>query len=357
VLFIAGARCRRSSHAPHGKVSQTGVLESAHPSSARIGGLTPGMASPPVPHVTIATRESSLALWQAEHIRDRLLALYSGLDVRILGMTTQGDRMLSASLAKIGGKGLFVKDLESALQDGRADIAVHSMKDVPMELPPGFTIAAITEREDPRDAFVSNQYARLASLPPGSRIGTSSLRRESQLRARYPQLAVTPLRGNVQTRLRKLDEGKYSAIILAAAGLKRLGLSARITALLPPEESIPAAGQGALGIECLEAREELMGMLAPLNHAESAWCVRAERSVSRALSGSCVVPLGAYAHPREGSVSIRGFVASPDGKAYVCAEERAMGFDADPEQVGQQLAVKLVAGGAREILAALAHGQ
>jgi hydroxymethylbilane synthase len=315
------------------------------------------MASPPVPRVTIATRESSLALWQAQHISESLRDLYPGLEVRILGMTTQGDRMLSSSLAKIGGKGLFVKDLENALQDGRADIAVHSMKDVPMVLPPGFTIAAITEREDPRDAFVSNQYPRLASLPQGSRIGTSSLRRESQLRARYPQLAVTPLRGNVQTRLRKLDEGKYSAIILAAAGLKRLGLSARITALLEPEESIPAAGQGALGIECREVRADLIGMLAPLNHPESAWCVRAERSVSRALSGSCVVPLGAYAQPGEGAVSVRGFVASPDGKAYVSAEELAPGFGANPEQVGQQLAAKLVAGGAREILAALTHGQ
>ena len=222
------------------------------------------------PGITIATRESALAFWQANHIRDRLIALYPALEVHILGMTTQGDRMLSASLAKLGGKGLFVKELETALQDARADIAVHSMKDVPVHLPSGFTIAAVTEREDPRDAFVSNQYPRLSSLPQGSWVGTSSLRRESQLRARYPQLTIAPLRGNVQTRLRKLDEGQYAGIILAAAGLQRLGLAARITSMLEPEDSLPAAGQGALGIECREARTDLLEMLQPLNHAESA---------------------------------------------------------------------------------------
>jgi hydroxymethylbilane synthase len=294
-----------------------------------------------------------LALWQAHHVRDRLIALYPGLDVQILGMTTEGDRMLTSSLAKIGGKGLFVKELENALEEGRADIAVHSMKDVPVYLPPGFTVAAVTEREDPRDAFVSNQYPRLSSLPQGGRVGTSSLRRESQLRARYPQLAVAPLRGNVHTRLRKLDEGQYAAVILAAAGLKRLGLAARISSMLEPEDSLPAAGQGALGIECREARSDLLEMLQPLNHAESEWCVRAERSVSRVLSGSCLVPLGAYAQRRNSAMYLRGFVASPDGTRHASAEEQASYPGANPEEVGQSLAGKLTAAGAREILAAL----
>ncbi len=310
----------------------------------------------PLPtRITIATRESALALWQANHIRDRLIALYPGLDVQILGMTTQGDRMLSSSLAKIGGKGLFVKELENALEDARADIAVHSMKDVPMHLPAGFTIAAVTEREDPRDAFVSNQYPRLASLPHGGWVGTSSLRRESQLRARYPQLAVAPLRGNVQTRLRKLDECQYAAVIVAAAGLKRLGLAARITSMLEPEDFLPAAGQGALGIECREARTDLLDMLRPLNHADSEWCVRAERSVSRMLSGSCMVPIGAFAQRRGSGIYLRGFVASPDGTRYVSAEEQAPYPGRNPEEVGQALAGKLTAAGAREILAALTH--
>jgi len=309
----------------------------------------------PLPvRITIATRDSALALWQAHHIRDRLIALYAGLEVKILGMTTQGDRMLSSSLAKIGGKGLFVKELENALEDGRADVAVHSMKDVPMHLPSGFVIAAVTEREDPRDAFVSNQFSRLASMPQGGRVGTSSLRRESQLRARYPELAVTPLRGNLQTRLRKLDEGKYAAIILAAAGLKRLGLSARITALLEPEDSLPAAGQGALGIECRESRLDLLELLRPLSDAESEWCVRAERSVSRALSGSCVVPIGSFAQRVDSCWRLRGFVGSPDGKKYLWAEEHAEDV-ANPEEIGQAVAEKLMAGGAREILAGLTH--
>jgi hydroxymethylbilane synthase len=312
----------------------------------------------PLPaRITIATRESALALWQANHVRDRLIALYPGLEVHILGMTTQGDRVLSASLAKLGGKGLFVKELETALEDARADIAVHSMKDVPVYLPPGFTIAAVTEREDPRDAFVSNQYPRLSSLAQGGWVGTSSLRRESQLRARYPQLSIAPLRGNVQTRLRKLDEGQYAAIILAAAGLQRLGLAARISSMLEPEDSLPAAGQGALGIECREARTDLLEMLQPLNHAESDWCVRAERSVSRALSGSCVVPIGAFAQRQDSGMYLRGFVARPDGTRYVSAEERARYPGANPEQVGQALAEKLTAAGAREILAALMHEQ
>ena len=243
--------------------------------------------------LTIASRESALAMWQAEHIRDRLRALHPGCTVNILGMTTRGDQILDVTLSKIGGKGLFVKELEVALEAGQADLAVHSMKDVPMELPPGFELAVIGEREDPRDAFVSNQYERLSDLPPGSVVGTSSLRREAQLRARYPHLAVKPLRGNVGTRLKKLDEGQYDAILLAAAGLKRLGLGDRIKSLLSVEDSIPAAGQGALGIEIRSGNATVAAMLVALNHIETAACVRAERQVSRVLGGSCQVPLGA----------------------------------------------------------------
>jgi hydroxymethylbilane synthase len=307
--------------------------------------------------VTIATRESALALWQAHHIRTRLLTLYPGLEVEILGITTQGDRLLSSTLTKVGGKGLFVKDLESALEEGRAQIAVHSMKDVPVLLPPGFTIAAVGEREDPRDAFVSNQYAHLSSLVAGARVGTSSLRRESQLRAHYPHVVVAPLRGNVHTRLRKLDEGHYTAVILAAAGLKRLGLASRITVVLEPEESLPAAGQGALAIECRESRVDLIEMLAPLCDPETQWCVRAERSVSRGLSGSCVMPIAAFARRVASGMSLRGFVASPDGTKHVSAEEYASDLSADPEALGEALAHRLLAAGAREILAALTHEQ
>jgi hydroxymethylbilane synthase len=308
--------------------------------------------SPPT-RVVIATRESALALWQANHVRQRLLALYPGLEVEILGLTTQGDRLLSSSLGKVGGKGLFVKELEDALSAERADIAVHSMKDVPVSLPPGFAIAAVTARDDPRDAFVSNRYAQLSSLPEGSCVGTSSLRRESQLRARYPRLEVAPLRGNVLTRLRRLDEGRYAAVILAAAGLKRLGLAGRITAVLEPEDSLPAPGQGALGIECREGRTDLIDLLAPLSHPESEWCVRAERSVSRGLSGNCAVPIGAFAQLLENGIRLRGFVASPDGSRYVSAEQRAAGLSADPEELGRSLADELLAGGARDILDAL----
>jgi hydroxymethylbilane synthase len=305
--------------------------------------------------LTIATRESALALWQAHHIRDRLLQLYPGLEVEILGMTTQGDRVLDVSLAKLGGKGLFVKELESALAEHRADIAVHSMKDVPMHLPAGFRIAAIGEREDPRDAFVANRYRDLQHLPGGATVGTSSLRRESQIRGRFPHLDVQPLRGNVNTRLRKLDEGQYACIILAAAGLRRLGLAERITALLEPADSLPAVGQGALGIECREERADLAELLAPLDHHETAWCVRAERAVSRALAGSCVVPLGAYARREVDGIHLRGFVASPDGARMVRGQVVCASTERDPESLGLELAEQLAAGGAREILAALSH--
>ena len=302
--------------------------------------------------IVIATRESALAMWQARHIEARLRALYPTMQTHLLGMTTEGDRVLGTPLAKIGGKGLFVKELELALESGQADIAVHSMKDVPMNLAAGFSIAAITEREDPRDAFVSNGYRDLESLPPGSVIGTSSLRRASQLRARFPHLRVEPLRGNVQTRLRKLDEGQCAAVILAAAGLKRLGLSARITAILEPADSLPAVGQGALGIECRSERSDVIAAMALLNDADTRWCVEAERALSRALAGSCQVPLGGFAEISAGRARLRGFVASPDGSRMVYDEITAL-HPSVPQELGNAVALRLIAKGAREILAGL----
>jgi hydroxymethylbilane synthase len=302
--------------------------------------------------IVIATRESALAMWQARHIEARLHALYPAIQTHLLSMTTEGDRVLGTPLAKIGGKGLFVKELEVALESGQADIAVHSMKDVPMNLAAGFSIAAITEREDPRDAFVSNDYRDLESLPPGSVIGTSSPRRESQLRARFAQFRVEPLRGNVQTRLRKLDEGQYAAIILAAAGLKRLGLGERIAGILEPSYSLPAVGQGALGIECRSDRGDVIAALAPLNDPDTRWCVEAERALSRALAGSCQVPLGGFAEISGSSARLRGFVASPDGSRMVYDEISAPRSGV-PQDLGNALAQRLIAKGAREILAGL----
>jgi len=312
--------------------------------------MTQATFTPPS-RLVIASRESALAIWQAEHIRDRLRALYPQTAVEILGMTTQGDQILDVTLSKIGGKGLFVKELETALENGSADLAVHSLKDVPMHLPSGFALACIAEREDPRDAFVSNDYAALQDLPPGSIVGTSSLRRESQLRARFPHLRIEPLRGNVQTRLRKLDVGQYSAIILAAAGLKRLGLGERIRAILSSYDSLPAVGQGALGIETRADRADLKALLAPLHHADTATCVLAERAMSRALAGSCQVPLGGFAEMQEGQLRLRGFVATPDGSRLLRAEQTAAA-DA-PETLGEAVAQDLLQQGAGEILAAL----
>lgn len=301
--------------------------------------------------LTIATRESQLALWQAHHIRDRLMDLHAGLAVELLGMTTQGDQILDSPLSRIGGKGLFVKELEQAMAAGRADLAVHSIKDVPMDLPEGFVLAAITAREDPRDAFVSNRYAALAELPAGAKVGTSSLRRQAQLRAKYPNLVIDTLRGNVNTRLRKLDEGQYDAIILAAAGLKRLGFDARITAVLSPEESLPAVGQGALGIETLAARPEVAALLAPLNDPDTAACVRAERAMSRVLQGGCQAPIGGYAVMVDGRIHLRGFVADLDGVRFYRAE--ASGEPSDPEAIGRQVAEALIAQGADRLMAEL----
>ncbi len=303
--------------------------------------------------LVIASRESALAMWQAKHIQARLQALYPNCEVTILGMTTTGDQILDSPLARIGGKGLFVKELETALANGSADLAVHSMKDVPMNLPEGFAMAATGEREDPRDAFVSNNFSGLEDLPHGSIVGTSSLRRQSQLQARFPHLKIESLRGNVQTRLRKLDEGQYAAIILAAAGLIRLGLSDRIRQLIAPQNSIPAVGQGALGIEINAARTDLFEVLAPLNHIDTQLCVEAERGMSRALAGSCTVPLGAYAVREGDEISITGFVASVDGKQML--RETVRGSVNNAEAVGKALANQLIAKGADKILAELEH--
>jgi hydroxymethylbilane synthase len=303
--------------------------------------------------IVIATRESQLALWQAEHVKARLMELHPGLEVELLGMTTQGDQILDSPLSRIGGKGLFVKELETAMAEGRADLAVHSIKDVPMDLPEGFELAAIGKREDPRDAFISRKYASLADLPSGARVGTSSLRRQVQLRATYPTLDVDTLRGNVNTRLRKLEEGQYDAILLAAAGLKRLGLDAHIRAILTPEQSLPAVGQGALGIEIRSGRPDLAALLAPLNDPDTAACVLAERAMSRMLQGGCQAPIGGFAELHGGRLHLRAFVADLEGIRFYRSE--VQGDQADPEAVGQAAARELIAQGADTLLAELVH--
>ncbi len=305
--------------------------------------------SPPE-KLVIASRESRLAMWQAEHVRAKLLALYPQCRIDILGITTQGDRILDRTLSKIGGKGLFVKELEVAIAEGHADFAVHSLKDVPMELPEGFALAAVLEREDPRDAFVSNDYASLDALPAGAVVGTSSLRRQALIAARYPHLVIRPLRGNLDTRLGKLDRGEYAAIILAAAGLKRLGLSQRIRALIELEQSLPAPGQGAMAIEVLDGRDDLLTILAPLNHVPTAQAVNAERTVSRVFGGSCQIPLAAHATVSSGTIRLRAMVATPDGKRMATAA--AAGPADEPEMLGQKIAQMLHGQGAEDILAA-----
>jgi hydroxymethylbilane synthase len=262
-------------------------------------------------HFTIATRESRLALWQAEHVK--ALLERNGHEVTLLGMTTQGDQILDRALSKVGGKGLFVKELELALEEGRADLAVHSLKDVPMELPPGFALACVMEREDPRDAWVSNRFANLSELPQGAVVGTSSLRRVALLRALRPDLKIEALRGNLDTRLRKLDEGMYDGIILAAAGLKRLGLASRIRSVFETTEMLPAAGQGALGIEVRDGRDDVVAALAPLLHQPTWLVVSAERAVSRVMGGSCSMPLAAHATFSGTSLRMHAAWGDPDG--------------------------------------------
>ena len=303
--------------------------------------------------VVIATRESALALWQANRIKDLLLNADPKLQVEILGMTTEGDQKLETSLAKIGGKGLFVKELEQAMLDGRADIAVHSMKDVPVNLPKGFRIAAILDREDVRDAFVSNNYKRLSDVPKGGVIGTSSLRRESQIRNQFAGLNVRPLRGNIQTRLRKLDEGQFEGIILAAAGLERLGLRERIVQYLPVDISIPSVGQGALGIECLDTRQDIIDLLSGLDHEPTRICVEGERSVSRLLGGSCTSPLGAYARILDNHLEMSAFVAAPNGSTCLRVVGRDEINKSGAMRLSQKLVNELSALGARTLLDAI----
>lgn len=297
--------------------------------------------------VTIATRQSPLALCQAEYIKAQLLAYHPTLTVALLGLTTVADQRLDVTLNRIGGKGLFVKELEEALLDRRADIAVHSMKDVPMELPPSLILPVITKREDPRDAFVSNQYTSIDLLPTGARVGTASLRRATQIRHRRPDLNVLPLRGNIQTRLKRLDQGDFDAIILASAGLNRAGMQDRITDFLPTIESLPAAGQGALGIECRESDAHIISLINALHDERTTNCVLAEREVCRLLEGGCQVPIGAYAeYEDDAGIYLRGLIANADGSTIIRSDARGH----DPVMLGKQVAEGLLQQGARMIL-------
>ena len=299
----------------------------------------------------IATRESRLALWQAEHVKALLEA--QGHTVTLLGMTTKGDQILDRSLSKVGGKGLFVKELEVALEEGRADIAVHSLKDVPMDLPEGFELACVMEREDPRDAFVSPQYASLHELPEGAVVGTSSLRRTVLLRALRPDLRIEPLRGNLDTRLKKLDDGQYAGIVLAAAGLKRLGLAARIRTVFEPDHMLPAAGQGALGIEIRSGRADLRAALAPLAHQRTWLTVTAERAISRAMGGSCSMPLAAHGEWHGDELRLRAAWGDPDSASVALVRasgQRSLDSLASAAELGDEVAELLQAGGARRVL-------
>lgn len=301
--------------------------------------------------VRIATRESPLALWQAEFIKAELEKAHPGIQVELLGMTTRGDQILDSPLAKVGGKGLFVKELETALLEGRADIAVHSMKDVPMEFPEGLGLSIICEREDPRDAFVSNQFNSIDELPAGAKVGTSSLRRQCQLRTSRPDLEILDLRGNVNTRLRKLDEGQYDAIILASAGLIRLEMEDRIRQRIAVEASLPAGGQGAVGVETRTDDARMQALLAPLHHQPTADRVLAERAMNRRLEGGCQVPIACYAVEEGEQLWLRGLVGKPDGSVMLVSDKRA--DRADAEALGIAVAEALLEQGAGEILAAV----
>ncbi|EOW9396193.1 TPA: hydroxymethylbilane synthase [Vibrio cholerae] len=298
--------------------------------------------------IRIATRQSPLALWQANYVKDSLMAAHPGLQVELVTMVTRGDVILDTPLAKVGGKGLFVKELEIAMLEGRADLAVHSMKDVPVDFPDGLGLVTICEREDPRDAFVSNTYAKIEDLPSGAIVGTCSLRRQCQLKAARPDLVIKELRGNVGTRLSKLDAGEYDAIILAAAGLKRLELESRIRSFIEPEQSLPAVGQGAVGIECRVDDQRVRALLAPLNHADTADRVRCERAMNLTLQGGCQVPIGSYALLEGDTIWLRALVGEPDGSQIVRGEIR--GPRTQAEQLGITLAEQLLSQGAKEIL-------
>ncbi len=302
----------------------------------------------------IATRKSPLALWQAEFVRSSLLAAHPGLEVELVTMTTQGDKILDVPLAKIGGKGLFIKELEQGMLAGEADIAVHSMKDVPMELPQGFGLPVICRREVPLDAFVSHEYARIEDLPQGARVGTSSLRRSSQLLHKRPDLEILSLRGNVQTRLSKLDNGDFDAIILASAGLVRLELEARIRSRIPAETMLPAVGQGAVGIECREGDEDIISLISFLDDKQTNLCVSAERAFNHRLEGGCQVPIAGHAILEGDELWLRGLVASVDGREVVSGETR--GPAAEGESLGTALAEDLLSRGAGRLLGSLSQG-
>ena len=299
----------------------------------------------------IATRQSPLALWQANYVKDRLQQLYPDLTIKLVPMVTKGDVILDSPLAKIGGKGLFVKELENALLNKEADIAVHSMKDVPMQFPEGLGLAVICQREDPRDAFVSHSYRTFTELPQGAVVGTSSLRRQCQLKALRPDLDIRSLRGNVGTRLSKLDNGDYDAIILASAGLIRLGLADRIASFIDIEQSLPAAGQGAVGIECRTDDVQVQALLAPLADAETTYCVRAERAMNNHLQGGCQVPIGGYAVLQQGQLYLRALVGDIDGSRIIRAEGKSAVENA--EVLGVKIAEQLLAQGADKILQAI----
>ncbi len=301
------------------------------------------------PTLRIATRKSPLALWQANHVRDALLARHPELQVELVTMTTQGDKILDTPLAKVGGKGLFVKELEVGMLEGRADLAVHSMKDVPVEFPDGLGLGAVLPREDPRDTLISNKFSSIEALPGGARVGTSSLRRQCQLRALRPDVEVLELRGNINTRLRKLDEGAYDAILLAAAGVKRMGWEQRITQLLPPERFLPAIGQGAIGIEIRVDDDRVHELVLSLNDDQTATRVAAERSLNEALQGGCQVPIAGYAEISHAVILLRALVGRPDGSQLV--QGVISGRPEDAVELGRVLAEDLLSRGAREVLA------
>ncbi|MGR9115450.1 MAG: hydroxymethylbilane synthase [Gammaproteobacteria bacterium] len=304
-----------------------------------------------VEKIRIATRKSPLALWQAEHVAERLRKAFPGLQTELVKMTTKGDKILDAPLAKVGGKGLFVKELEQGMLEGSADIAVHSMKDVPVEFPEGLHLSAILTREDPTDAFVSNRYNSLNDLPRDARIGTSSLRRQCQIKEKFPEAEILSLRGNVNTRLAKLDAGEYDAIILASAGLIRLGMGHRITTRLDPSESLPAIGQGAIGIECRSDDLEVNSLVKALHHRETSICVLAERAMNARLNGGCQVPIAGFAELHQGRLHLRGLVGNPDGSVLYRAEQS--GSEEQAEAIGRSIAESLLEKGADKILQAL----
>ncbi len=304
--------------------------------------------------IRIATRKSPLALWQAEHVRHRLEEYYPGIQIELVTMTTKGDKILDTPLAKVGGKGLFVKELENGLLEGRADIAVHSMKDVPVDFPPGLNITVILAREDPRDAFVSGKYPNIEDLPQGAVLGTSSLRRQSQIRAMRPDLEITDLRGNVGTRLSRLDKGEYDAIVLACAGLKRLALTSRVTRPLEIEEMLPAIGQGSIGIECRDADDRVLSLVQALDDNDTHVCTRAERAFNHRLQGGCQAPIAGHAQLADGIITLRGMVGSVDGRQLI--RGTISGQAADAHRLGKELAEDVLSRGAAEILEDI-HGR